>query len=49
MNSINDISILKQIHFKEMNELNLNDNLIDKKKNANTINELEKTIKNFIV
>ena len=49
MNSINDISVLKQIHFKEMNELNLNDNLIDKKKNANTINELEKTIKNFIV
>ena len=39
-NNINDINVLKRIDFKEMNKLNLNDNLIDKKKNELTIHEL---------
>ena len=32
-----------------MNKLNLNDNLIDKKKNELTINELKQKNKNFFV
>ena len=49
MNNISDISVLKKINFKEMNELNLNDNEIDKKKNEELIGEFKKKIKNFFV
>ena len=49
MNNICDISVLTKTNFKEMNELNLNDNEIDKKKNEDLIQEIKKKIKNFFV